>query len=112
MIPPGRDSQLISVFGDFHRCTKGGSGKTILKETIIGPAVLASYYPMFNLSFVGKEVKRAVAKQLQVFLDYTSLLDSFQSSFHPSYGTEGAGHAHKLTLEISGLRQVSAAVTA
>lgn len=43
-----------------------------------------------NLSFLGKVIERAIAEQLQKFLDDTWVLDPFQSSFGLAYGMEMA----------------------
>lgn len=40
--------------------------------------------------FLDKVVERAVVEQLQAFLEETSALDPFQSSFRPSHGMETA----------------------
>lgn len=51
-------------------------------------ADLAYYCPVSNLLFLCKVVERLEAKQLQVFLEDASILDSFQSVFCPGYGME------------------------
>lgn len=51
---------------------------------------LASYCPVSNLQFLGKVVERVVVEQLQAFLEDSSVLDPFHSSFCPGYGVEMA----------------------
>lgn len=75
-------------FGDLSRGTKGGSeGDCFSRIHLLTLAVLDNYRPVFNLSFLDKIVERALTKQPQGFLDDVSLLDPFQTSSCPSYGT-------------------------
>ena len=65
-----------------------------LNETLIQPIIkcpqLASnnFRPFTNISFLGKVIKRAVANQLQTYLEEQDCLDPFQSGFRLQLGTE------------------------
>lgn len=50
--------------------------------------VLANYCPVSDLVFLGKVVERVKAKQLQAFLEDTSILDPFESCFCSGHGME------------------------
>lgn len=56
----------------------------------LGPIDPSNHFPVLNLSFLGKVVERVAAEQLQVFLEGTSVLDTFRSSFCPGHGVEMA----------------------
>lgn len=58
-----------------------------LKKPTLDPMDMANYHPVSNLSFLGKEIERAAAEQLQKFLDDTSVIHLLQSGFCPSQGT-------------------------
>lgn len=59
--------------------------RLLFKKTTLDPAESdpGNYLPFSNLMFLGKVIEKVAAKQLQEFLDNTSVLDPFQSSFHP-----------------------------
>lgn len=87
---PGRHCKSVPEFSGLPEETEGGSGKIALEKKKSDPEDPSNYHPVSNLSFLGKVVEKTAAKQLQTFLDDTLALDSFQSSFCPSYGTEVA----------------------
>ncbi|XP_077782882.1 uncharacterized protein LOC144327417 [Podarcis muralis] len=62
----------------------------LLKKTSLDPLDLSNYRPVSNLPYLGKVIERAVAEQLGRFLEETSALDPFQSSFRPGFGMEMA----------------------
>ena len=64
--------------------------RPLLKKPTLDPRDPANYRPVSNLPFLGKVIERAIANQLQTFLEETSALDPFQSGFRPGHGTETA----------------------
>lgn len=62
----------------------------LLKKPSLEPTDLANYSPVLNLYVLGKVIEGEAADQLQKFLDETSALDLFQSSFSSGHGTETA----------------------
>uniref|UniRef100_A0A803SYC6 Reverse transcriptase domain-containing protein n=1 Tax=Anolis carolinensis TaxID=28377 RepID=A0A803SYC6_ANOCA len=74
--------------GVFPEGLKEAVVSPLLKKTDLDRSVPSSYRPVSNLSFLGKVIERAVAVQLQQFLDDTTGLDPFQSGFRAGHGTE------------------------
>uniref|UniRef100_A0A803SMB9 Reverse transcriptase domain-containing protein n=1 Tax=Anolis carolinensis TaxID=28377 RepID=A0A803SMB9_ANOCA len=74
--------------GVFPEGLKEAVVSTLLKKPDLDRLVPSSYRPVSNLSFLGKVIERAVAVQLQQFLDDTAGLDPFQSGFRAGHGTE------------------------
>jgi len=62
----------------------------ILKKTGLDDLNIDNYRPISNLTFLTKILERAVASQLQSYLDVNVLCKPFQSGFHPSHSTETA----------------------
>lgn len=52
--------------------------------------MLDNYWPVSNLSFLGKVLKDEVVTQLQGFQDKTGDLDTFQPGFFSGFGSETA----------------------
>ena len=67
-----------------------------LKEALVRPLLKkqglhpSDYRPVSHLVFLGKVIEWAVVGQLQEFLEETSALDPFQSSFRPGHRVEMA----------------------
>lgn len=58
------------------------------QKTILDPLVLMNYFPVSNVLFLGKVIRRALVMQLQALLDVASVLSPFQYDFHPRHGME------------------------
>jgi len=62
----------------------------LLKKPGLDTAELANYRPVSNLTFMSKIVERAVAQQLNEFLESNSLLPCCQSAYRKQHSTETA----------------------
>ena len=76
--------------GTFPQNLKKAVVRPLLKKSTLDPQDPANYRPVSNLPFLGKVIERAIANQLQAFLEETSALDPFQSGFRPGHGVETA----------------------
>lgn len=56
----------------------------------LGSQNIRKLFPIFNLPFLGRVIKRVVSTQLQKAVDEANYLDTFQFGFRSGYSTEMA----------------------
>ena len=74
--------------GRIPACLKEAVIRLLLKKPSQDPSVLDNYWPVSNISFLGKVLEHVVVSQLQRFLEEVDYLDQFQSGFRFGCGTE------------------------
>ena len=79
---------MLSPIWPRSRIIQGDSCYSIVEKYIPGQNVLKNYRKVTNLQFVSKVLERAVAKQLQTYLNVNNLNEAQQSAYRKHLSKE------------------------
>ena len=76
--------------GVFPNTFKHAIVEPLLKKTGLDPTVLSHFRPISKLPFLSKIIEKVVSEQLSLFLDQSSIHETFQSGFRKHHSMETA----------------------
>ncbi len=76
--------------GVFPLSLKTDIVKPLLKKSNLDPLVLNNFRPISNLSFLSKILEKLVFRQLNDYVNFSCIFESFQSGFRVNHSAETA----------------------
>ena len=76
--------------GDFPASCKSAIISPLIKKTGLDSEILKNYRPVVNLSFIKKNIEKAIATQIHSHLINNDIVDNFQSAYKTGHSCETA----------------------